>query len=95
MNATSPALDELKKVLKSEANPEAGVRIFTGKGCCGPSLQMSVEEKAIIGDKLITLDSVNFYIAPSAEEMIDGITLDFGPNGFKLEGFKGNSGCCS
>lgn len=94
MNATSPALDELKKVLKSEENPQAGVRIFAGKSCCGPSLQMSVEKEALTGDKLITLDSVNFYIAQSAEEMIENVTLDFGPDGFKLEGFKRNTCCC-
>ena len=94
MNATSQALDELKKVLNSEENPLAGIRIFTQKGCCGPSLQMSIEEKISKGDKLITLDSINFYISPSAEEMIDEVTLDFGPNGFRLEGMKKGEGCC-
>lgn len=94
MNATPQAIDELKRVLNSEENPLVGVRIFTQNGCCGPSLQMSVAENVSTGDKLITLNSVNFYISPSAEEMINGVTLDFGPNGFRLDGLITSEGCC-
>ena len=95
MNATSQALEELKKVLNSEENPLTGIRIFTQQGCCGPSVQMSVSDHALNDDKIITIGSINFFIASSAEEMMSGVTLDFGPGGFKLEGMKRNgSGCC-
>jgi Fe-S cluster assembly iron-binding protein IscA len=94
MKATSNAIEELKKVLKTEENPLAGIRIFSGQGCCGPSLQMSVSEKIPTGDELLTIDEVNFFIANEAREMLNGVTLDHGPNGFKLDGMKKNGGGC-
>ena len=80
--------------MNSEENPNAGIRIFTQQGCCGPALQMSVAEKPSAGDKQITIEEINFYIAPAASDMLDGVTLDYGPNGFRLEGLKRNGGGC-
>ena len=94
MTVTPQALDELKKVLNSEEIPSAGIRIFAQQGCCGPALQMSVEERAFAGDKQISVDSVNFFVDNPAEEMLAGVTIDYGPNGFKLEGMKRSGGCC-
>ncbi|RPJ69290.1 MAG: hypothetical protein EHM20_16565 [Alphaproteobacteria bacterium] len=95
MNATPLALDELKKVLNSEESPTAGVRIFTQQGCCQPTIQMSVVEKPAIGDLQQTIDSVNFFMDDQARDMLTGVTIDFGLNGFKLEGLKKSGGCCS
>ena len=94
MNATPQALDELKKVLNSEESPMAGVRIFTQQGCCGLALQMSVVEKASVGDLQLSIDSVNFFLEDQAKEMLTGVTIDYGSNGFKLEGLKKSGGCC-
>lgn len=94
MKATSIAIEELKKVLKTEDNPLAGIRISAGQGCCGPSLQMSVSEKIPTGDELLTIDEVNFFVAVNATEMLEGVTLDYGPSGFKLDGIKRNGGGC-
>jgi len=94
MNATPQALDQLKKTLNSEENPLAGIRISTQQGCCGPALQMAVTEKASTGDKVITIDSVNFFISSQAEGMIEGVTVDYGSDGFKLNGMKKSGGCC-
>ncbi|MEI6048657.1 MAG: iron-sulfur cluster biosynthesis family protein [Bacteroidota bacterium] len=94
MNATPQALDQLKKALNSEENPLAGIRVSAQQGCCGPALQMAVTEKASTGDNLITIESVNFFIFPQAEELIEGVTVDYGPDGFKLLGMKKSGGCC-
>ena len=94
MNATPQALDELKKVIDSEESPTAGVRIFAQQGCCGPALQMSIAEKPSVGDLQQTIDSVNFFIDDKAREMLAGVTIDFGPDGFRLEGLKRSNGCC-
>jgi Fe-S cluster assembly iron-binding protein IscA len=95
MNATPQAIDELKKVLNSEESPAAGIRIFTQQGCCGPALQMSVVEKPAVGDLQQKIDSVNFFIEDQARDMLAGVTIDYGTNGFKLEGLKKSGGCCS
>jgi Fe-S cluster assembly iron-binding protein IscA len=94
MNATPQALEELKKTLKTEKNPMTGVRIFTQQGCCGPALQMSVVEKPLTGDLQLSIDSVNFFIEEPAVDMLAGVTLDYGTNGFKLNGMKKSGGCC-
>ena len=94
MNATPQALEELKKVIRSEDSPTVGIRIFSSQGCCGPALQMSVVENASPGDKQISIDSVSFFIDGKAEGMLDGVTIDFGSNGFKINNMKKSTGCC-
>lgn len=94
MKVTPIALDELKKILDTEDRPVAGIRIFAQQGCCGPDLQMSVAHKASLGDKVISYDSVNFFVDPLAEEMLTGVTIDYNPRGFRLEGMKKTGGCC-
>jgi len=94
MKATSNAIEELKRVLNTEENPMAGIRIFSSQVCCGPSLQMSVSEKIPSGDELLTIDEVNFFLSRDVKEMLNGVTLDLGPNGFRLDGLKKNGGGC-
>lgn len=94
MNATPQALDELKKVLISKESPTAGVRIFTQQGCSGPALLMSVVEKPSLGDMQQKIDYVNFFMEDKARDMLAGVTIDYGTNGFKLEGLKKSGGCC-
>ena len=96
MNASPQALEEFKKVLNSEELPTAGIRIFTQQGCCGPAVQMSIVEKPSNGDLQFSIDSVNFFMAESERDMLAEVTIDYGPNGFKLNGLKRNWGgsCC-
>lgn len=94
MNATPTAISELRKALELEENPMRGVRIFTQQGCCGPSLQMSAVEGANSGDMQVNIEEINFFIAPAATDMVEGVTLDYGPNGFRLEGLRRNGGGC-
>jgi Fe-S cluster assembly iron-binding protein IscA len=53
-----------------------------------------VADRASAGDKEIVIDNVNFFVDEAAEKMLEGVTMDFGPRGFKLEGLKRNEGCC-
>ena len=94
MKVTPIAIEELSKVLAQTENPQAGVRVFAQDGCCGPGLQMSIVENMATGDQMRTIDEVNFFIDEKAEEMLDGVTIDFGPGGFSLHGFKRNGGGC-
>ena len=94
MKVTTSAIEELSKVLAQTENPQAGIRLFAQDGCCGPGLQMTLAENIASGDTMRTIDEVNFFIDEKAEEMLEGVTIDFGPNGFRLEGFKRNGGGC-
>ena len=94
MNVSSIAIEELNKVLKQAENPQAGIRIFTQQGCCGPGIQMVHADQASQGDKVISIENINFFIEDKAEKMLEGVTLDYGDNGFRLEGLKSGGGCC-
>ena len=97
MNATPQAIEELKKALKTEENSNAGVRIFTQQGCCGPAVQMSIVDNPSLGDLQFSIDSVNFFLDESARDTMAEVTIDYGPNGFRLNGMKrsgGGGGCC-
>ncbi len=94
MKVTPSAIEELSKVLSQTENPQAGIRVFAQDGCCGPGLQMSVAENVPAGDKVVSVDNVNFFIEEKAEDMLTEVTIDFGPQGFRLEGLKRNGGCC-
>lgn len=94
MKVTPAALEELSKVLTQTDNPKAGIRVFAQDGCCGPGLQMSIAENVLPGDKMVSVENVNFYIEGKAEEMLNGVTIDFSNHGFRLEGLKRSGGCC-
>ena len=94
MKVTPIAIEELSKVLTETENPQAGIRVFAQEGCCGPGLQMSLAEKIETGDKMVTIDNVHFFVDQKAEEMLQGVTIDFGPSGFRLHGLKRNGGGC-
>ncbi len=94
MKVTKEALNEFSKVLTQTDNPQAGIRVFSEAGCCGPGLQLSVAGQMPPGDKLVSIDEVNFFVEEKAEEMLKGVTIDFGERGFRLEGFNKPGGCC-
>ncbi|MFO7923066.1 MAG: arsenic metallochaperone ArsD family protein [Bacteroidales bacterium] len=63
-------------------------------GVCGPGIQMMIADRALAGDREIVIDNVNFFVDKEAENMLEGVTMDFGANGFKLKGLKRNGSCC-
>jgi Fe-S cluster assembly iron-binding protein IscA len=94
MKVTQKALEELSKALENGGNALAGIRIFSQEGCCGPGIQMVIADRASTGDKEIVIDNVRFFVDEAAEKMLEDVTMDFGANGFKLEGLKRTGGCC-
>jgi Fe-S cluster assembly iron-binding protein IscA len=57
---------------------------------------MSIVEKPSIGDLQFSIDSVNFFIEESTRDTMAEVTIDYGSNGFRLNGLKrsGGEGCC-
>ncbi len=94
MKVTSKAIEELNKALDNLDNPKSGIRVFSQEGCCGPGIQMAVAEQASPGDKVISIENVNFFVDDQAKKMLEDVTLDYGTNGFKLDGLKRNGSCC-
>jgi Fe-S cluster assembly iron-binding protein IscA len=94
MKVSDSAIEQFKATIEQFEKPVAGIRLFAGSGCCGPAIEMSLEENVIPGDKVINLQGVDFYLEPKAEEMMTEVTIDFRDNGFRLDGMKGGGGCC-
>jgi len=63
-------------------------------GACGPALQMSIEDHLSAGDKMLTIEDVDFFIESQAEQILSDITIDFRDNSFKLDGMKRSGSCC-
>ena len=94
MKVTAQALEQLKEAVTQYNVPGAGVRIFSAQGCCGPALQMSIEDHLSAGDKMLTIENVDFFIESQAEQMLSDITIDFRENSFKLDGMRRSGECC-
>ena len=93
MNVTENAIKQFKTAIDQYDKPGSGIRMFAGSGCCGPAVEMSIEEQGSSGDTVLTIDGVDFFIESKAEQMMSNVTIDFRENGFRLDGMK-KSGCC-
>jgi len=93
MNVTPKAIEELKKLLNRKKNPEMGVRIFAAYGNCGNLLQLEVGVKLITGEKVFTVDSVNFFVEESNVKFLKELTIDYKSNNFEL--IEGDQRDCS
>jgi len=93
MNVTENALKQFKTAIDQYDKPGSGIRVYAGSGCCGPAVELSIEELGSPGDTVLTIDGVDFFIEPKADQMMSNVTIDFRDNGFRLDGIKG-SGCC-
>ena len=93
MKVTEKAIEELSQALENGGNALSGIRIFSQEGCCGPGIQMVIADRASAGDREIVIDNVNFFVDEAAGKMLEDVTMDFGPGGFKLEGLKHNGSC--
>lgn len=95
MKITEQAQLELKKVLDGYDKPGAGIRIFSSKGCCGPSIQMDIAMNVSTNETTISLQEIDFFVANDLLNTVENVTIDYGTNGFRLEGIKKEGGCCS
>lgn len=94
MKITEQAAIELKKVLANVDTPGAGVHIFNAPGCCGPSIQMDVATEAAINEIVVSLEGIDFYVEKDLIESLSPVTIDYGTNGFRMDGLERKGGCC-
>ena len=94
MEVTYNAIRELKKMFDSESNPLSGIRISVQPGCCVPKPQFTVSEKAIEGDKIVTIEAIPFFIDKSTEKKLSGYIIDFNITGFSLDYMLPPGRCC-
>ena len=84
--ATASALEELKRLLSSEAEGVTGVRMAVkGGGCSGLSYVLDFDKERD-GDNIVVYDGVHFYMDRKSTIYLKGIVLDF-KEGLKGKGF--------
>lgn len=95
MKISETAQLELKKALDSFDNPGSGIHVYSTQGCCGPSIQMDIATHIRTGETAITLSGIDFFVANDLLPKLAEVTIEFGSNGFRLNGLnKASSGCC-
>jgi Fe-S cluster assembly iron-binding protein IscA len=95
MKITEQAANELKKILKDFNKQGTGIHFFNAQGCCGPSIQMDIAAQAGAGETVISLDGIDFFISGDLMSKLEDVTIEFGTNGFRLNGLKNaSSSCC-
>lgn len=94
MNITEQASNELKKALNKFETPGAGIHIYNAKGCCGPSLQMDIATQPAINEMVVNLEGIDFFMDKELFHILSTVTIDFGANGFRLNGLQRKGGCC-
>jgi iron-sulfur cluster assembly accessory protein len=95
MKVTSQASEIFKKILSENENPQAGIRVFSNKGCCGAAIQMTLAENPEEGDHQTDMDGVKFFIENEAIETLEGVTIHFEDGSFMIEGLhEHHDGCC-
>ncbi|MGB9745416.1 MAG: iron-sulfur cluster biosynthesis family protein [Bacteroidales bacterium] len=95
MKITPEASAELEKILRESEKEGAGIRIFSTRGCCGPSIQMDIVPQPGSEDTIITIGNIDFFIEKSLVSTLSSVTLDYGINGFKLNGLVSPGKCCN
>lgn len=93
MNVSNEAIQALKEHIGAAELEKKIIRFFNTQGCCGPSVQMSLEDEKTTTDEFFIVDGVNFSMEPSIITNMEPVTLIFNENGFQLQGYT-SSGCC-
>jgi iron-sulfur cluster assembly protein len=72
------ASDKIKDILKAEGVPNHGLRVSAnGGGCCGPSYEIMIDDKAGDGDTVIEKNGAKLYVDASTAKTLDGAELGF------------------
>ncbi|HET7319942.1 MAG TPA: iron-sulfur cluster assembly accessory protein [Nitrospirota bacterium] len=72
------AADKIKEILKAEGVPNHGLRVSAAAGgCCGPSYEIMIDDKAGDGDAVIEKNGAKLYVDASTAKTIDGAELGF------------------
>ncbi len=94
MKVTDNAIKQFKSAIEQYNTPGSGIRLFAESGCCGPAIQMNIVNHLSVGDKIVTINGVDFFVESKAEQMLTGVTIDFRDKNFKFDGIKKTGGCC-
>jgi Fe-S cluster assembly iron-binding protein IscA len=94
MNITLQAAEELRKVISVHDSPGMGIRIFSTKGCCGPSIQMDIATHPGTNEDVVALENIDFFVEKNLFQTLSPVTIEFGMNGFRFVGLKQSDGCC-
>lgn len=94
MNVTEQATAELKKIIATFENPKTGVHIFSGEGCCGPSIQMDIEHQVGKDETILSVNEIDFFVSNDLLPQLENVTIEFGDKGFRLAGLVKSGGCC-
>jgi iron-sulfur cluster assembly accessory protein len=81
------AADKVKEILKVEGVPDHGLRITSsGGGCCGPSFEIMIDDKAGDGDLVVENKGAKLFVDAATAKALDGAELGF-INDERGEGF--------
>ncbi len=72
------AAEKIKDILKVEGVPNHGLRVSaSGGGCCGPSYEIMIDDKAGDGDTVVEKNGSKLFLDASTAKAIDGAELGF------------------
>ncbi len=72
------AADKIKEILKVEGVPNHGLRVSAaGGGCCGPSYEIMIDDKAGDGDTVIEQSGAKLFLDASTAKTLDGAELGY------------------
>lgn len=95
MKLTTQAQEEIKKALISFNTPGGGIHLYNTQGCCGPTVQMELSTNTRNNETVVNIDGIDFFIPNDLLPTIADVTVEYSANGFRFNGLKKGSNCCS
>lgn len=78
INLSSPAAQEIQRILRNERKEGWGLRVgVKGGGCSGLSYTMTFEETPAALDKQLEVEGIRIFVDPKSYLYLNGLTLDF------------------
>jgi iron-sulfur cluster assembly accessory protein len=75
---TEAAADKIKEILKVEGVPNHALRVTaTGGGCCGPSYEIMIDDKAGDGDVVVEKNGARVFVDEATSQKLNGAELGF------------------
>ena len=72
------ASEKIREILKAEGVPNHGLRVAaSGGGCCGPSYEIMIDDKAGDGDTVIEKNGAKLFVDATTAKALDGAELGF------------------
>ncbi len=95
---TDKAVEKVKTILDAEGKSSWGLRIYNaGKGCCGPSYGLDINETPLADDETIEQNGLKIFVDKKIAAGLSGMKLDYYDDGeqagFLFTGGSASS-CC-